>query len=103
MKVEELKGKIDVLWKATRKDLKKAMKETNTLLKKGEQYVKEAGEKGKVRLEALGFALMREKLYYELGRTLSTLPKNKWQTSKRAGKLINDIKKISRTIKNKKK
>lgn len=99
MKVEELKSKINKLWESTKKDLEKALKDTNNLVKKGEGYIKDVSEKGKEKLEAMRLTLKKEKLYYELGKTVSSLPKSRWVKNKKVGKLVEDIKKIHREIK----
>ncbi len=102
MKVEELKKTIDNLWKNTKKDLDKVLKETATLVKKGESYIKDISEKGKKNLEILKLSVEREKLYYQLGKTISSLSKNKWKDNKKVNELVTKIRKISRQIKSKK-
>lgn len=99
MKREELKSKIGKLWESTRKDLEKVLKDTNNLVKKGEEYIKEVSGKGKEKLEAMRLTLKREKLYHELGKTVSSLPKSRWANSKKIEKLVEDIKKINKEIK----
>jgi predicted nucleic acid-binding Zn-ribbon protein len=99
MKIEELRKNIDRLWKVTKKDLEKASKETTELIKKGEEYIKDISERGRKKLEMMGFALKREKLYYELGKTISGLSKGRWLKSKKIGDLVSQIKKIDRLIK----
>lgn len=102
MKIEELKRKIDSLWKSTKKDLEKVLKDTTKLMKKGESYIKDFSEKGKDKLEELALSLQREKLYYELGKVISTLPKKRWTENKKVEEIVNKIRRINRQIKKRK-
>lgn len=99
MEMKELKKKMDALWKIVKKDLDKGLKDTTTFAKKGEVYLKDVSEKGKEKVEALAFSLKREKLYYELGKVLSALPKSKWARSKKIGDITLKIKDLTRQIK----
>ncbi|RKY36141.1 MAG: hypothetical protein DRP72_04415, partial [Candidatus Omnitrophota bacterium] len=63
--MKELKRKIEKLWKPVKKDLDKILKETTSLAKKGESYLKDISEKGKENLELLSLFLKKEKLYYQ--------------------------------------
>ena len=100
-KMEELKKKIDSLWKLAKKDLEKVLKDTTKLMKKGEEYIKDLSERGKDKLEKLTLSLQREKLYYELGKTVSNLPKRRWVENKRIEEIVSKIRKINRQIKRK--
>ncbi len=99
MEMKDLRKKMDNLWKIAKKDLDKALKDTSTLAKKGEVYLKDVSEKGKDKVEALTLSLKREKMYYELGKALSALPKSKWPKNTKAGNINSEIKKMSRQIK----
>ncbi|OQX87899.1 MAG: hypothetical protein B6D55_01960 [Candidatus Omnitrophica bacterium 4484_70.2] len=44
---KDLKEKINSLWRSTKKDLDKIIKDTTQLIKKGEEYIKDISEKGK--------------------------------------------------------
>lgn len=98
-----LKQKLDRLWKVGKKDLDRILKDTSHLVQKGEDYIKEVSKKGEENLETMVLALQREKLYYELGRSLSSLSKNKWAKSKKVESSLAKIKKISRKIRRLKK
>jgi len=100
--MEELKKKIDSLWRSAKKDLEKVLKDTTKLMKKGEEYIKDLSEKGKDKLEKLTLSLQREKLYYELGKAISNLPKKRWTENKRIEEIVSKIRKINRQIKKKK-
>jgi len=101
--MKELKRKIEKLWKPVKKDLDKILKETTSLAKKGESYLKDISEKGKENLELLSLFLKKEKLYYQLGKVISTLPRNRWKEDKRVNEIVSQIKKINHILKKKKK
>ena len=103
MKKEDLKKKIDKMWKASKKDMEKVMKNAEILAKKGEIYMKDKSAKGKVQLEIASLALQREKLYYELGKTLAKTVKTKWTADKKVLQIATKIKIINLKIVNKKK
>lgn len=86
------------LWGSTKKDLNKVLKDGALLIKQGEIYIKDRSEKGKEKLEAMALVLQREKLYYELGKSLANLSKGKWRDSKRVDGFLIKIKNISRKI-----
>jgi len=100
--MEELRKKMDSLWKSVKKDLEKVLKDTTKLIKKGEDYIKDFSEKGKDKLEKLTLSLQREKLYYELGKSISNLPKKRWTENKRIEEIVSKIRRINRQIKKKK-
>lgn len=99
VKKKELKNEISRLWITTKKDFNKVIKDGALLIKQGEGYIKDKSKKGKKKLEAMTLALEREKLYYELGKSLANLSRKKWANSKKAEDLLVNIKKISAKIK----
>ncbi len=103
MKKEDFKKKIDKMWQVSKKDMEKVLKNAEILAKKGECYLKDKSVEGKVQLEIASLALQREKLYYELGKTLAKTVKTKWSTDKKVLEITNKIKIINLKIQNKKK
>ena len=103
MKKEDLKKKIDEMWQVSKKDMEKVLKNAEMLAKKGEGYLKDKSAEGKTQLEIASLALQREKLYYELGKTLAKAVKTKWSTDKKALEITAKIKNINIEIKKKKK
>ena len=61
----------------------KVLKDAQRLVRQGESYIKDKSEKGKIQLEIVALNLQREKLYYELGKVIARLPKNKWTVTKK--------------------
>jgi len=90
VKKTELKKKIDRLWKLSKKDLERILKDTSRLAKKGEDYIREMSKKGEKNLEVMLLNLQKERLYYELGKSLANLSKNKWSSSKKAEALADE-------------
>lgn len=103
MERKELEKKIDRLWKITQKDLGKVLKGAERLVKKGETYIKDKSEKGKKELEKITLILQREKLYYELGKTIANRPKRKGPYAKKTRGILDKIKDIKLKIKKLKK
>lgn len=99
----ELKDKLSMLWKRTRKDLDTVISEASKLIKKGEKEVKEISEKSRLKLEIMNLKLKREKLYYTLGKSVAGTSPSKWSQSKKIEKVLSDIKKLNREIAKKEK
>ena len=98
MKTKELKRKIDKVWRVGKKDLDKILKDSSRLVKKGETQIKDISKKAEKNLEVMVLSLQREKLYYELGKYLAKLTKNKWTDSRKAKNFLSKIKNTSRKI-----
>ena len=86
MKSNKVKRRIDKMWKTGKKDLDRILKDTNILVKKGEEHIKDISKKAESNLEAVVLSLQREKLFYELGRDLAKTSKSKWPQSKKVRK-----------------
>jgi len=99
MKKKEIQQRLNKLWKLGKKDLDEILKEATSLAKKGEIQIKQASKKAEQNLEAMVLSLQREKLYYELGKSLTRSPKKKWTKNKTIDRLSIKIKNISRNIK----
>ena len=99
MKKTALKQKMDRLWMLSKKDLERILKDTSRLAKKGEDYIREMSKKGEKNLEVMLLSLQKERLYYDLGKSLANLSKGKWGSSKKAENLLIKIKNTSRKIK----
>ena len=99
MKKKSLEKKLQGMWKVARKDMEQVSKDTARFVKKGEDYIREISKKGEENLETMVLTLQRERLYYDLGKSLASLAKNKWTRSKKAEGALIKIKNISRKIK----
>ncbi|MBU3958645.1 MAG: hypothetical protein KKH29_06250 [Candidatus Omnitrophica bacterium] len=99
MDQKKIKQRINKLWKTGKKDFSKIMKDTSVLVKKGEAQIKEVSRDAEKNLEVIVLSLRREKLYYELGKTLSNVSQGNWASSKKAIDLFIKVKDINRKIK----
>ena len=100
MKKDKLKDVKKQLWPKTKKELEKAIKNTKELIAKGESYIKAVSEKGANNVRKLSLRLKREKLYYGLGKQSACLAKSKWNTDKKIGDILKEIKSLDREIEN---
>ncbi|MBL7131839.1 MAG: hypothetical protein ISS45_10660 [Candidatus Omnitrophica bacterium] len=103
MKRKPFQKKVDRLWQSAKKDLDKILRDAVDLVKKGEHYIKDKSEEGKIALEIATLTLQREKSYYELGKALVKFPKSKWGNSQKLANLLKSIKSANLKIKKKKK
>ena len=103
MKTKQLKKEIDKLWELHKKDVDGILENAQRLAKKGERYIRDKSKEGKKQLEIVAFNLQREKLYYELGKAISSLPKERWPTSKKPLEIIRKIKCLNIKIAKKRK
>lgn len=100
-KNEPIQETLAKLWETSKKEIEKISKEAAVLLKKGEKSLKKASEKSKDNIAFINSAIQKEKLYYQLGKTLSGLPKNKWQKNKKITSMIKEISKLNKNLKKK--
>lgn len=101
MKVEDVRKKVDYLWRETKKDLDKILNDTSKMLKKGEVHLKDVSERGIEKLEEMGGILKREKLYYKLGKSLSAISRSQWGKNKKINTFLDEIKHINKSLKKK--
>lgn len=94
--IEEIAHK---LWPRTKKELESALENTKEILSKGEQYLKDVSDKGIKNTKKLSLNFKREKLYYDLGKTLSKIAKDKWLEDQKADVLLKKIKILDQEIK----
>lgn len=78
--------------------VEKAIETTKETFRKGEDYLKEVSEKGVKETKKISLGLKREKLCYELGKTVAETPKTKWQSSKEIDGLMKQIRELNREI-----
>ncbi len=95
MDSNKFKKQMNVVWKATKKDLNKAVKEITVLLKSGEEHLKDFSEKGKDKFEGLVLSLEREKLYHDLGKATTSSRKSQNKYTKKELAVLKKISKIN--------
>ena len=96
---KNLKEMIDEYWPKAKVELEKALVTSKKLLGDGEKYLKEFSEKSAKNARKLSLGVVKEKLYYDLGRLVAGLSKNKWTENPQIGGLIQKIKKLNYQIK----
>lgn len=94
-----LKKTVDKFWPRTKKELEKVRENAKVLLVKGEKYLREVSEKGARHTKKISLSLKREKLYYNLGKTIATTASGDWKDNKKITEYLNAVKKLDRQIK----
>lgn len=84
------------IWPKTRKELEKVAQSTKTAIDKGEQYIKTLSQEGIRNAKKIAVSFKKEKLYYELGKTIAVTPKSKWHESAAIEAVITEIKNLER-------
>jgi len=96
---QTLRDKLQSLWKNSVTEYGKMTKEAQKLLKKGEKNWQQISQKSQDRLEAVNLSIKKEKLCYQMGKTLSRLPKNLWTKTKKVDAMVKEIKGLTKKIK----
>jgi len=99
VKKDLIKDFVKKTWPKTKKELEKGMAVTKDIIIKGEKHLKDLSEKGIVKAKKISLSLLREKVYYSLGKSIAATPTTKWRTSKKVKDLITEIKALSCEIK----
>ena len=98
-KKDIVKETIDNVWPKTKKELEKALKNTRSMLVKGEKYLKTMSDKGIEKTKKLSLTLRKEKLYYDLGKASASISPTKWKGSKKITGLMKEFKDLDVQIK----
>ena len=98
MESKDMQKKMEDLWKKMGKDFDELLRQSSNLVKKGEVFLKDTSKKGQIELEVISLSLQKEKLYYELGKTMGATPKKKDYLKKKT-KIMNQIKVIDKKVK----
>jgi hypothetical protein len=96
---QDLKNDLMKLWNASQKEFNNLTRETSKILKKGEKHLQKVTAESQKKMELINATITREKLYYQLGKTLGPKSQTSWINSKKAGSLSKQIKKFSSEIK----
>ncbi len=97
-KKDTLKEAVDRIWPKTKKELEKGIASAKKLIRKSEKYIKEMSEKGVKQTKKLSLGLKKEKLYYDLGKTVSSTPADNWKSSKKIDAIVKEIKALEKKI-----
>ncbi|MBD3264506.1 MAG: hypothetical protein GF375_05345 [Candidatus Omnitrophica bacterium] len=96
---ESFREVMDRLWPRTRKELEKGMENAKTMLNKGEKYLRDISERGAEKTKRISLMVQREKVYYNLGKTVAGTPASKWPSTKKIKDLVKEAKSLSKQIK----
>ena len=99
MKNNDFKKVVDNLWPKTKQELMGAIENAKKMITKGESYVKVMSERSVDKTRKISLSMKREKLYYTLGKNIAKTPKSKWNSDKRIGEIIKNIKILDKEIK----
>ncbi len=93
---QELKEKH---WPRAKKELEKGIDNAKKMLSAGEKHLRQFSEKSAEKTRKITLQVKKERLIYDLGKTLSATAKNKWSTSKKIQSLQRQIKELEKKIK----
>jgi len=96
---DSFKEVIEKVWPKTKKELEKAIESAKKMLIKGEEHLKDFSEKGIEKTKKMSLSLKKEKLYYDLGKTIAATAASKWANDKKVSDLMAGIKALERQIK----
>jgi len=88
----------DKMWPRTKKELEKVIDNAKKMLGKGEDYLKDLSEKSVNQTKKISLVLQKEKLYYDLGKTLTKVPATRWKKHTKIGSLLKELKKLDAEI-----
>lgn len=86
-------------WPKAKVELERALKTAQRLLGEGEKHLKNISEKSLKSAKKLSLKVMKEKLYYDLGRLIARINKKKWLGNRSLDEVIKKIKKLDFELK----
>ncbi len=86
-------------WPKAKTELEKGINNAKKMLSVGEKHVRQLSQRSAERTRKIALQVKRERFIYELGRSVSITPKNKWGTSKKIQNLRKEVKGIEKEIK----
>jgi vacuolar-type H+-ATPase subunit H len=90
---------VEKAWPKTKQELEKAAENAKKMLAKGESYLKEVSDKGIEKTKKMTLSIRKEKLYYDLGKAVSSAGLTKISSNKKISKVLREIKKLDSQIK----
>lgn len=86
-------------WPNAKKELEKGIENAKKMVSAGEKHIRQLSEKGAERTRKITLQVKKERLFYELGKAVSSVAKSKWGSDKKIQDLRNEIKALEREIK----
>lgn len=96
---DHLQEFVETMWPKTKKELEKAAENAKVMLSKGEKYLKEVSDKSMAQARRLSLSLKREKLFYQLGKTVAQANVETLKMNKKFNTLLQEIKSLDTQIK----
>ncbi|MBU1122466.1 MAG: hypothetical protein ABIH71_00795 [Candidatus Omnitrophota bacterium] len=96
---KDLEEVVHKVWPKTKKELEVGLKNTKELIAKGEKYIKEISDKSVKSAKKLSLNLKKEKLYYDLGKSVAMLSAEAWSSDKKINAVVKEIKSLEREVK----
>lgn len=90
---------VNQVWPKTKKELEKAADNAKKMLNKGEEYLREVSDKSVAQAKRLSLSIKKEKLFYDLGKTVAATSLDKLKTNKKVGVLLRAIRSLDSDIK----
>jgi len=97
-KKDSLKYMVEEVWPKTKKELERGIASTKKILNKSEKYLKKVSDQGVAQTTKLSLGLKKEKLYYDLGKTIARTSPAKWVDNKRIKLLLRQIRSLDSKI-----
>ncbi len=98
-KKDHFKEVAEKIWPMTKQELEKGIDNAKKMMVKGEKYLKSVSEKSINQTKKLSLSLRKEKLYYDLGKTVASMAATKFKSSKKISSLRKQIKDLDKEIK----
>ncbi len=86
-------------WPKAKKELERGIGNAKKMLLAGEKHARQLSERGANKTRKITLQVKKERFIYELGKVVSTTPKNKWRTTKKIDDLRKKVKDVEREIK----
>ncbi|MCF7907619.1 MAG: hypothetical protein K9L86_01925 [Candidatus Omnitrophica bacterium] len=93
---DTLKYMKEEVWPKTKKEVERGIKEAKKILNKSEKYLKTVSEKGVKQTKKVSLAIKKEKLYYDLGKTVACVKLENWSSNKKIEAILGEIKALDR-------
>ena len=97
--VKNFKEIVGEYWPQAKVELEKGLVTAKKLLAEGEKHLKDFTEKSAKNARKLSLSVLKEKLYYDLGKLTAGLARDKWVKNPKISGLIQKIKKLAAEIK----
>lgn len=85
-------------WPGAKKELEKGIDNAKDMLSAGEKHIRSLSEKSAAKAKKISLQVKKERLTYQLGKSIASTAKNKWGTSKKIQELRDQVKDLEKEI-----